>query len=266
VGALLQLTGQALWEFLTPYGSKSGWRVSLESLPTFRDDLADGEFNGGVPLFHAARRKIDAVDGRRQRTEYAERQEHEDAERKRLEDEERQRLEDDEVALVEPPVVAGPPWWRRSWWPGHETLIATEFNFYRDAPDPILQWCKRRYDRFMNALTASAAIVLGVVLGWYFLTPYPDLGNLIVFDAILLVVVLATMAWAVEVRRQAQEMERFWFAVEATKTTKPTDALSVRFDESTPLVVHTDGRGVAAAWVVEMLERASQLARMGDRR
>jgi hypothetical protein len=225
VGALLHVTGEALWEFFTPYGSKSGWRILAPRVHDFRDELADGEFSGKEPkekLFKEARdtiAKVDA-DGR-----------------------------------------------TRSWWPGHERLVATEFSFYRDAPDPILQWCRRRYGRFTDALTASAAIVLGVVIGWYFLTPYDDLGNLVRFDAILLVVVVVTMAWAVEVRHQAQEMERFWFAVEATKEEPKDPALQVKFDKERPLVVHPDGEGASRTWAAaELLGRIGEIIGTGGQR
>jgi hypothetical protein len=196
VGALLQLTGNAFWEILTPYGAKSGVHILFPNQQDFRAWIADHDqsWTGGDEApkrLRQARERIERIVTKR-----------------------------------------GSPAWQR----GHDQLATTELLFYSKAPEAIVGWCQRRYQRFVSALMAATAIVLGCVLGWYFL-PYAEVTKLLLFDAALITVAVLTMAWAVEARRLAQAMEQLWFAVTDT-TPAEDDKLTVQFDSSKPLEVH----------------------------
>ena len=101
---------------------------------------------------------------------------------------------------------------RRRWrFPGHEYILAPAFFFYKDAPDPVVQWVRRRYQSFIDALSVAGAIALGLLLGWVFL-PGADRGNQLLFSLALALFGVVTVVWAYERRALAHEMEAYWFA------------------------------------------------------
>jgi hypothetical protein len=178
LGALLQLGGRSLWEIGFPYGPASGWRRFKPRAKDFRVAIATSE----AP-YESLDYRNKALPLARQAT----------------------------GAEPQPPGAL-----QRSPWPyrGHEYVLTEAFFFYRDAPESIVGWVTRRYQRFVDALSVAAAIVLGVVLGWVFL-PGQDIVKQAGFSAILLAVAVFSLAWAAETRRLAQEMEAFWFAFTA---------------------------------------------------
>jgi len=120
----------------------------------------------------------------------------------------------EELPLAQQVTGAAPDAPGRWRFPGHEYLLAPAFFFYKDAPDPVVQWVRRRYQSFIDALSVAFSIVLGVGLGLVFL-PAQDLGKQLAFSAVLAVFGVVTVLWASERRALAHEMEAYWFARQA---------------------------------------------------
>jgi hypothetical protein len=185
IGALLRLTGRAVWETVLPYSPQGGlrrfwtrvrdFRAEIARDPSRQDfwDLASPTNTGATPFISAS----------------------------------------GAPALVAP-TNNEPPW---SY--GHRVVIAAEYFLYSRAPDGLLQWIRRRYERFVDAISAAVAILLGVTFGVLGI-PNQDVPRMVFFDGVLVLVAAFTFAYANENRRLAQQMETYWYNLTAYNKTK----------------------------------------------
>lgn len=202
VGALLQLAGRAMWETITPFGPRSGWRYfGRPRKDDFRKQISEsGPFpDPADPPLKGLPARLAGLDYRKDYLPTAE------------------------------TISAGH---RLLWFlpvKGHESVLVPEHFFYSDAPDSLVQWCRRRYLRFITARSTAAAIGLGVAinLGW---NRAPDLFVQFLIDGGLVVIAFVTVLFALANRVYAQEMETLWFADKAQdiRADKPADPLRVK--------------------------------------
>jgi hypothetical protein len=130
-----------------------------------------------------------------------------------------------------PPIPRDAPW---SY--GHRVVITAEYYLYRDAPDGVLQWIRRRYLRFVDAVSAAVAICLGLGIGW--LLPGQDLATKATLDSVLVIIAAGTFAFANESRREAQQMETFWYRVRDHDKEKHQEPVThLAFEPTSELVV-----------------------------
>jgi hypothetical protein len=107
------------------------------------------------------------------------------------------------------------PYWDATnvgWSDGDRSLAATQFVFYEECPESVREWARRRNDRFVASLSASAAIVSGLLIGWL---QWPG-GSLLVI-AILAVIAVMAALYGNQAHGQAQRMERYWFELRELK-------------------------------------------------
>jgi hypothetical protein len=176
VGALLSLTGRAVWNFIWPYSPTGGWRQFSPKLHGgFRGDIA--------PTL-----------GR-----YWE--------------------------LAGMPCPTG----------GDRAIIATSYLLYTEAPAEVRGWIRRRYNRFSDALSAVAAIDLGIFSA-VALYPAWNTARWILVIAFF-VVALATFAHAFEGRQEAIAMEKYWFALRADSSLHPHPTTHVAFEPGAEITV-----------------------------
>jgi hypothetical protein len=90
-------------------------------------------------------------------------------------------------------------------------LVVSEFVFYSQAPDEIREWVRRRNARFVQALTAAAAIILGVVVGLSGAVSLNGRGLLI--DGLFLLLALVSIQFGRQSHHYADLMQRYWFAL-----------------------------------------------------
>jgi hypothetical protein len=224
IGAVLQLAGRALWEFGWPYvpGSiRERWFHALAQ-PVMESEAARTERESShltaQPAGLAARAddfRVEIAEGRLPQT----------------------------ISLV---WVDG-----RQWTIPLRDVVATELHFYGKAPDAIIQWTRRRYERFITAISVAVAISLGIIVG-LFIQAGADWRVTAALDVLLIAIVVATIGWASEVRRHAQRMEELWFArnaYEKTLDATPTYIAFKRADRETawPMAVDVDMKTAIAA-------------------
>jgi hypothetical protein len=157
VGALLSLTGDAIWHFFAPYVPGLGLE-RFRGLPNFRLGVA---------------RELGAF-------------------------------------------------WdvtRKTWPEGDRALIATQYLYYRHANSEVREWSRRRHQRFALALSAVAAIGLGL-LGDFLLTDRWSPLRIILVVALVLLAV-RTILFAARQRADADRMEEYWFALRARELDEP---------------------------------------------
>jgi hypothetical protein len=215
VGAMLQLTGRALWEFFAPL-SPQGGRMGLQTLGRWIRHYYIHNVD------HVRPDKFDAVD-QRWMLEYTSTRKNdfraEIARSKPLE------LDWDLAGPADQPWVADPyhplPQPEAPWSYGHRVVIAAEYYLYSEAPDGVLQWIRRRYGRFVDAVSAAVAILLGIAFGLSH--PGQDVFRMCILNAALLLVAAGTFAFANESRREAQQMETFWHKMRHAHPKDPTE-------------------------------------------
>ena len=95
--------------------------------------------------------------------------------------------------------------------PREAASLATSLVLYSEAPDRLLEWIRRRHASFSNALNATLALILGAVVSLA-LTSDATLGRVLVWLVELLVAFITIRAGRRQ-RREAEEMERLWFAL-----------------------------------------------------
>lgn len=210
VGALFQLGGRAIWEIAFPYGPQSGWHRVVKRDKDFRIAIAESR-----PPYESL--------GYR----------------------------DDELRLAKIATgaePAGPSAVQRSPWPysGHEYVLPAAYYFYKDAPEAVVGWVSRRYQRFVDAISVAMAIGIGVGVGWIFL-PGQDLAKQAALSIVLLVVAVLTLAWAIETRRLAQEMEAFWFALQSERAGEQAKPVHAALDRAKRLADEVEGVLAGAA-------------------
>jgi hypothetical protein len=181
VGALLSLTGHAVWNICWPYSSTGGWR---QVLPRRYFHWVHSDFRW-------------------------------------------------EIAEKLGPYwdVAGEPCPRG----GDRAIVSTAFLLYTEAPAEVRGWIRRRHNRFSDALSAAAAILMGVVSGFAL---YPDLNGMrlgLVFA--LVVVAILTFAHGLEARHQSIAMEKYWFLLRAHHMLGPDPATLVALEPGGEITV-----------------------------
>ncbi len=201
VGALLQLAGRAMWETITPFGPESGWRYfGRARKDDFRKQISE---SGPVPTTPQPVGGLPAcLAGLNYKNDY---------------------LPTAETISAGHRLLGFLPV------KGHEFVIVPEYFFYRDAPDSLVQWCRRRYQRFITALSTAAAIGLGVAINVLW-NRAPDLATQILVDAGLVAIAIVTVLFASANRVYAQEMETLWFADKArdARASQPSPHLRVK--------------------------------------
>jgi len=199
VGALLQLTGRALWEFLSPLSPQGGWRRFSTRKNDFRAEIARSKPQEGY--WGLAGPTEGPFVG------------------------------DDKV----PPLGAA----EKPWSYGQRVVVTAEYFLYSEAPDGLLQWIRRRYLRFVDAVSAAAAIFLGIGFGCFL--PGQDPVRMAVLDAVLVLVAGATFLFANESRRAAQQMETFWYKVREHDKNLQKPPVTLAFAPKTELLVRPNG-------------------------
>jgi hypothetical protein len=224
IGALLQLTGRALWEFVFPLSPQGGWR-GLPTLAKVIGKIVTSQKLPKPPDFEALR----STRVKDFRAEIA-----------------RSDPQQDYWKLANRtagPFVEGGPILsgqredeskEPDWSYGNRVVIAAEYFLYSEAPDGLLQWIRRRYQRFVDAVSASVAILLGVGFGVFH--PGQDLGRMLVLNGALVVVAAGTFAFANENRHLAQKMETYWYNVLAKKQKEDVQSIT-GFDSTQPSAV-----------------------------
>jgi hypothetical protein len=124
---------------------------------------------------------------------------------------------------------------RNRWSDGDRAVIATSFLLYSEAPAEVREWIRRRYVRFCDALSAVAAIGLGIATSLA-LFPVSNPARWGLTGAFALVA-LATFVSAHEGRREAVEMETYWFLVRADPASTPQTVTRVAFEPGTEVAV-----------------------------
>jgi hypothetical protein len=203
VGALLSLTGSAIWNFFWPISPTGGWvRVLLwlghtdpNRAPEWLQKLSPANFRADIA------EKLDPDWGLSDQSKWPD---------------------------------------RGKWSDGDRAVIATAFRLYSDAPAELREWIRRRYTRFSDALSAGMAILLGVGadLALYRSWALPQLVLAVGFLAIA----LATFAFGRAYRREAVQMEQYWFHVRADTKLAPQAVTQVAFHPDTQLVVRPSFR------------------------
>jgi hypothetical protein len=201
VGALLSLTGAAVWNFLWPISPGGGWVSFLWPVRWIWSKVS------------RARRKSLTNPVR--------------ALWRRLPRGVRRWLPEGPPARFRANNARGlGPYWklakRNRWSNDDRAVIATSFLLYSEAPPEVREWIRRRYVRFCDALSAVAAIVLGIGTGLAFF-PVSSPARWGITGAFVLVA-LATFVFAHEGRREAVQMETYWFLVRANPPSDPQPA------------------------------------------
>jgi len=181
VGALLSLTGHAVWNLFWPYSPTGGWR-----------QLFPRRY---FPWIH-----------RDFRTEIAEKL-------------------GPYWDVAETPCPVG----------GDRAIVSTAFLLYSEAPAEVRGWIRRRHNRFSDALSAAAAILLGVLSG-VALYPLWNDGRRGLVVALVLVAIL-TFAQGLEARHQSIAMEKYWFLLRARHMLDPDPATPVGLEPGAELTI-----------------------------
>ncbi|MGD0019744.1 MAG: hypothetical protein ABSD62_10860 [Candidatus Limnocylindrales bacterium] len=173
VGALLSLAGSAVWNFLWPISPTGGWLHLVSFIPEW-------------PGLGSLKRQLQQRSPAKFRAEIAR-------------------------GLGQHWICAEGLAAAHDWPEGDQAVVATAFLLYSEAPTELREWIRRRYTRFSDALASCAAIVLGIVAD---LALYRYLGPIqVVLLVVFGLVALATFAFGHAFRREAVEMERYWFRV-----------------------------------------------------
>jgi hypothetical protein len=219
VGAMLQLTGRALWEFLLPLSPQGGWR----GIATLGRWIRDGLLG---QLEHVRPRWLDTKDQEWMHKHRSTRRRDFRAEIARSAD---LGLDWNLTKPVEgawlDKAIYPEPLPEAEWSYGHRAVITAEYYLYSEAKDGVLQWIRRRYQRFVDAVSAASAILLGILFGLSH--PGQDLLLMWLLNGALLLVAAGTFAFANENRRAAQQMETFWYQVRNAHPKAPAE-LNVR--------------------------------------
>jgi hypothetical protein len=94
---------------------------------------------------------------------------------------------------------------------GDRTLVAAEFLWYRDGPESVREWARRRHERFEQSLSAAAAIALGLVAGRMEF-PVADMMRL-ALEVAFFAIGATAVVFADGQRKLAESMEAYWFAL-----------------------------------------------------
>jgi hypothetical protein len=108
------------------------------------------------------------------------------------------------------------------WSDGERALIAAEFAYYAEAPEPVREWTRRRHIRFSLTLSAVAAIVLGIVCGAFLVEHWNPLA--IAIEIAFSLIAVATYVLARRQRLTAQRMEQYFFRLRAAGILKTPEA------------------------------------------